>query len=488
MAVRSLTGVPIFLFIPPSYSPIYLISVVKSDGTTYDVTDIIHEGEYTDGVTETIGNFTFTIDNSEETYTTLFALFDKVNVYMDYDTTATTLRFKGIIEKITKTDNKLKVIGRGTGSRVMGATVTQRYASQYTHDIIQDLISKYHSQYITTTNIDTTDSTDTQVTVNWYQKSFWECILDLCNRSGYDAYIDCNFDFHYFVSGSQSNTDECVVHEQNLIETGDFAPDLTTIKNRIIVYGAKIEDQQIVWMEEDDTSITGLGYGVKEEIINDSSIITVAQAQARAEYELSLKKDPPIIGEVTSLGLPTLLPGERVRISDPLNGLDPGYYSIQKFTHKFSNDEPMQTVLTVYKEISTIPKILKKRITFETESSEMENPNEMRYSWLFDFNTDSGTHSSTQIANGVLKTDGSASGTWISKVNALSENATSCELRAKVNATGSDYYVSTDNGITWQSISLNTLLALSPPGQNLKIKIILNSASTEIDSLCLLYK
>lgn len=368
----------------------------------------------------------------------------------------------------------------------MGITVTQRYTSQYTHSIIEDLISKYCSAYITTSNIDTTESTDTQVTVNWYQKPFWECILDLCNRSGYDAYIDSSFDFHYFVSGSLQNTNECIVYDQNLIETEEFAPDLSILKNRIIVYGAKIEDQQIIWMEPDAASIAL--YDVKEMIINDTNIITTAQAKARALYELSLYKDPPIIGEITSLGLPTLAPGEKVRISDPLDNLSPGYYTIQKFNHKFSNDEPMQTILTVQKETSTLPRILKKRITFETQTSEMENPNEMRYSWLFDFTTDSGTHSTTQITNGVLKTDGSASGIWISEVNALSENAVACELRAKVNATGSTYYVSSDNGITYQSITLNTLLTLSPPGQNLKIKVVLNSASTEIDSINLLYK
>jgi hypothetical protein len=369
----------------------------------------------------------------------------------------------------------------------MGITVTQSYSIEYTHAIIEDLISKYCSTNITTSNIDTTEATDKLVTLNWYQKPFWECILELCNRSGYDSYIDSSFDFHYFVSGSINNTTECVVHEQNLIETGEFAPDLSVLKNRIIVYGAKIEQQQILWTEEDDTSIAS--YDVKELIVNDANITTVAQAKARAEYELSLYKDPPTIGEVTSLGLPTLSPGEKLRISDPINNLTPGYYTIQKFTHKFDNDNPMMTVLTVQEETSTLPKILKKRITFETQTSEMENPYEMRYSWLFDFIVDSGTHSTTEITGGVLKTTaGNATGTWISDVNTLSENALSCELRAKVNSIGSVYYVSTDDGANWQSITLNTLLNLSPPGTNLKIKVELNAEATEIDSICLLFK
>ena len=483
-AVRSLTGIPVFAWIPPSNSGIYKIEIEKANGTTYDVTDIIHEGSYTDGATDTIGSFSFKIDNSEETYSGVFSLYDKVNVYLDYEETATTLRFRGMIEKVAYGSNVVIVSGRGTSARVMGTTVTYS-TTGYTHDILSYILTTYAS-YITQTNIDTTEETDTSIYVNWYQKPFWECVIELCNRAGYDCYIDSSFDCHYFVSGSRLNTTECVVHEQNLLETGEFAPDLSILKNRVIVYGAKIEDQQIVWTEEDEDSIDS--YDVKEMIINDTNIVTVAQAEARAEYELSLYKDPPTVGEVTSLGLPTLLPGQKVRISDPLNNLPPGYYNIQKFTQKFSNDEPFETVLTVQKEISTLPKILKKRITFENQAVEMENPNEMRYSWIFDFNTDSGTHDSTEISNGVLKTDGGASGTWISEVKTLSETALSCELRAKVNLTGSNYFVSVDDGISWQSINLNTLLTLSPPGSNLKIKIELNSATAEVDSLCLLYK
>jgi hypothetical protein len=503
MAVRSLLKIPVYVWIPPAYSPIYKIDVYnkaaqsEEEAYAYDVTDILIEGESTDGVTETIGNFTFTIDNSEETYTNLFKLGDTVRVYMDYATTATTLRFEGVLEKISKTENKLKLSGRSCASFFTGSSITYN-DYYYTHRILYDLIIglNYFGARMGGWDTNVTDSTDTLVYINWYQKPFWECILELCNAAGTDCYISGSGDWwygstlHYFLTGTTQNTTECVVHDQNLLETGDFLPDLTNVKNRIIVYGAKIEEQQVLWTSEDETSI--IHYGVKEEIINDTSIVDTDQAKARADYELNIKKEPPIIGEITSLMLPTITPAEQIRISDPMNGINPGYYNIQKFTHKFSNDNPMMTVLTIQKETSTLSKILKKRITFESESVEMENPNELRYSWIFEFNTDSGTHETpakTEITGGVLKLkSGETSGTWISEVKSLTENATKCELRAKVNATGSDYSVSTDNGTNWQSISLNNLLTLSPPGPNLKIKVELNSASTEADSISLLYK
>jgi len=486
MPVKSLKKIPVHVFIPPIYDPIHKIEIVGSN--TYDVTDIIHSGEITNGVTDTIGTFKFVVDNSEETYTDAFSLYDVVNVYLDYATTATTLRFKGLIEKVSKAENTIIVTGRSTAAKVMGITVTKQYTSEYTHTILENLISSY-SDVLTTTNIDTTESTDTQITVSWNQKPFWECILEICSKAGYECYIDENYDVHYFVSNTRNNTTDVIVHDQNLFETGDFAPDLSIVKNRIIVYGAKIEEMQIIATAEDTDSQTA--YGIKEEIINDSTIITTAQAQARADYELAAKKDPPIIGDVISYGLATLAPGERLRISDPQNGIAPNYYPIQKYTHKFSNDEPMQTTVTITKETSTLPRILKKRITFETQSTEFENINELRYSWIFDFNTDSGTHSDTQITEGVLNTGGEVTGTWISDNLSVTSDITACELRANGdNLPGNvNYYISTDGGVVWQLVSnLNTLFTPNPPGSTLKLKIVINSATTNLDSLMLLYK
>jgi len=499
MAVRSLRNIPVRVWIPPTYHPIYKIEIHQSASpyTIWDITDDIYEGEVTDGVTETIGSFSFTIDNSRQQYSDKFVLYDTIRIKMNYATTATTVRFGGVIEKISHRGPKIILTGRSMAARLMGTTVTQSFSNEYTHDIVQSLFTTYFSTslfYSGDTYIDTSTATDTRVSVDWYQKPFWECIKELCNIAGYDAYInsgdivsETNY-VHYFVSGSRTNTTEAVVHESNLIETGDFTPDLSVVKNRIIVYGAKVEDMQIVWTEEDVDSI--LKYDVKEKIINDSNIRTTAQAKERAVYELNLHKDPPIIGEVTSLGLPTLAPGEKVRISDPFSGLDPNYYTIQKYTHKFSNEQPMMTTLSIKKEMTSVSQLFKSRIVFEKESVEMENPNELRYSWIDTFDSDSGVHSNTEITDGVLKLQsGQSSGTWISGVNNLSSNATVCELRIKGESlSGTDYWISVDNGINYQKISLNRALTLSPPGTNLKIKIDLNSSATQIDSMMLLYK
>lgn len=486
-AIRSLRRIPMFVWVPPIFSPLFKIEIETSDGTKYDVTDILISGEYTDGVTETIGSFSFTIDNSAQTYTTLFNPYDKINVYMDYATSATTLVFSGNLEKISKQSEKLKISGRSLAVQTFGITVTASFDNTATNVILKSILTTY-APFITQTNIDTEASTDFLTTVNWENKPFWEVVQELCNKSGYDAYIDQALDFHYFVSNTRENSTEVVLHESNLLETGEFSPDASVVRNRIIVYGAQIEEQQIIWMVED--TVSQATYKVKELIINDTNLTTPGQAEARGTYELSLSKDPPIIGEVRSLGLPTLKPGEQVRISDPLNGLDPQFYTITKFVHKFSNEEPMQTILTVQKEVSTLPKILKTRISFESQATTKINPNEMRFTLLFDFKEDVGIHNSTEITEGILKTDGAASGTWISTLLTTPSNLTNYELRVKGESLpGTTYFISTDGGVTYQDIAvLNTIYSALPPGLNILLKITFASANTQIDALSLLYK
>lgn len=229
--------------------------------------------------------------------------------------------------------------------------------------------------------------------------------------------------------------------------------------------------------------------------INDSTIKTIAQAKARAEYELAKNKDPPTVGTIISLGLPTIVPGEQIRISDPNNGLDPKYYTIQKFVHKFSNDAPLQTELTIQKERITIPSILKSRIKFESESTSNVNPNDLDFSYIWDFSTDTGTHSNTQItinsstSDGVLQTtSGNSTGTWISDTLTLDSNINeSVQLSSYGdNIETLQMFLSADGGTTFVPIiagSGGSLVA----GSDIKIKLVLNLESTRVKTVAFLY-
>lgn len=484
MSIGSRKPIPIYVWIPPQFDPIHKIEVVTST-TTYDVTDIVTIGEYSDGITGTIGNFSIKIDNSSQTYLSTFNLYDQIKIYLDYGATASTLRFVGVIERISKDDHNLVITGRSLTAKYMGKNVTYAATDTARSTILSAIITKYFID-LTTTNLETDSTTDT---VNYFDKPFWEVVEEICNASGFDAYVDKDSDFHYFQSGSRTNTTEAAIHEYNLIKTGDFSPDATNIFNKIKVYGVESGGVPLIATAEDSASQTT--YGVKELKINDSSITTFVQAQARADFELTNRKDPVTIGEIESLGLPTLQPGEMVRISDPLNGLNPNYYQIHKFVHKFSNDEPIKTILTVQKERLDIPQIIKQRLKFESQTTAISNPNEHDYSRLEDFSTDSGTHSNTQIlinpssGIGVLKTDGGSSGTWTSDLISLDSFVTAVEYKFDgINSSGTQFFISTDGGSVYLPMIPGSLI---PTGKKIKTRVVLNSATTEIYRLAFMY-
>lgn len=89
----------------------------------------------------------------------------------------------------------------------------------------------------------------------------------------------------------------------------------------------------------------------------------------------------------------------------------------------------------------------------------------------------------------LIVSSGSSSGTMITAARNTGSNVSKFELRAEGdNIAGNvNYYVSVDNGITWQSVSRNTLTTPTSEGNQLKIKVVLNSADAKIDTLGVLY-
>lgn len=494
MPVRNITSIgrtkpiPVYVWIPPTFGATHKIEIV-SGSDTYDVTDITLDAEFIDGVTETIGDFTVKIDNSTQIYTNTFSPYDQIKLYANYGASATTERFVGRIERISKSDHNLVLTGKSLAIKYMGKNVTYSASSTARSTILSAIISQYSSEFVglTTNNLESDTGT---MTVNYADKPFMDVIEEICKDGSRDSYIDVDSDFHYFASGSRYNNTEAVVHELNLIATGDFSPDTSNIFNKVKVYGATDGNIPILATAGDTASQTI--YGVKELKIDDASITTQVQAQARADYELSINKDPITLGEIISLGLPTIQPGEQVRISDPLNGLTPSFYQIHKYTHKFSNDEPFQTTLTVQKERSTIPRILKERIKFESEITATNNPNELNFSYITDLGIDSGTHTNTVISvnsstgKGELKTDGSATGTWVSDTINLASNITAIEPRiGGTNLSSVLIAISTNGGRLFTSISSGTTTI--PAGKNLQIKLTFASATTVVTTVGFLY-
>ena len=234
MAVRNLRSIRPKIWVPPSVTANYRLTVTRSDSTVDDITDILLAFKVTDGVTEGIGNFEFRIPNPNETYTSVWTGMEILNFYVDYASgTASTLRFRARLEKISRKENDVVCTGRTESLFVQDQTVTSSHVSEDAGSILKSLFDTYGQSRFNTASIDT--STGVSLTLNFVEKPFWSAVEDICTASGYDCYIDSSLVVQFIVQGSRVNTSEAIVHDSNLFETGDFAPDLQFIKNKIRV-------------------------------------------------------------------------------------------------------------------------------------------------------------------------------------------------------------------------------------------------------------
>jgi len=484
IAVANIGRIRPRVWVPPIYTSNYKITVTRSNGTIDDITEICHLFEYEDGVTDTIGQFKFEIWNPNETYTKAWTGFEVVKFYNDYAATSTTLRFRGRIEKPLYRDNKIICSGRSESLRLMEITVTQDYDNIECSVILKDILDTYGTGF-TYTNV---AASTVSITTKWNQKPFWECVKELTTSAGFDIYVDSALDFHFFKSGSVSNTGEAIVHDYNLMEVGEFANDLTFVKNRIIVYGAEQDGTQVLATAEDATSQDD--NGLREEVIRDDSVVSETQAQERADYELSNKKDPPQVGDVKGVMLATIQPGEKIRLSSPENNLPPALYQILSFKQSVNFNRGFYTTVKVNKEPRKFSHIIAQNINIQNQQKTVSfNPEEMRYSYNFPFDTDSGTHTNTEITGGVLKPTG-ASGTWISDTRDLTSDLTDAYL--KVNGEvldGAVVSVSGNAGTDYQELTNKGKISVTTAtGTKLKVKVVFDNADTRIQSLSLLYK
>ncbi len=469
----------------PKVTTAYKITVTRSDGTIDDISDLFNYTIVEHGVTDSIGSFEFEMWDPNETYLNVWTGTEVFKFYSDAAATATTLRFRGQIEKPTYKGNKIKCVGRGEALQVMDITVTKTYEDMETSLILKSLFDNYATQFTYTNVAASTKS----ITVNWAQKPFWECVKELCKEAGFDCYIDSSLDVHYFKSGSRTNEDDAIIHDQNMVAVSEFGVDISLIRNRIIVYGAEQEGIPIIYTAEDTASQNK--YGLKEEIVNDNNIISDEQAQENGDYLLNKLKNPPDIGDVTGVLLATIQPGEQMKLSSPSDNLQPKNYDIISYKHSINQEKAIFTTsVKVSKEPRKVTHLIKDMIESGNKLKKTEiNPHEMRNTQTFIFDTDVGTHTNTEITAGVLKIKTGDSGTWLSPVKTTSSNVSEVYLLVTGETlTGATYRISADNGANWEDVLTKERITLAYPGNNLLIEVKLSDPDTQIKSLGDLYK
>jgi len=463
---------------------------LKIDSVDY-TTEALGSGEtieFIRTINPNIGGFKFSLENTTAEFSDKFSGGETVQIYLDF-ADGDTKRFEGVLEKVenvlTDSGYTLRCEGSHLTGELLDITVTQSYTGNTTiTNILKGLIDDYLTGF-TYSNIGTFSETPT---INWQNKPFWDCVSDLCDLATADCYFDESKDCHFFTQGSVTNYKEAAVWNDTLINIEGLGTDTIDVRNKVIVYGKDDEGFPIIHTAPDSGSQTS--YGTKEKIIRDEDIKTEEQAKERADAELAILKDTKNNGKVTSWILPTLTPGDMFYVISPLQKIHSTFRAVE-ITHKLPSE---QTVVKIER-VQSIPTLFKDRFKKELALESVDNINKMEYSYNFTFDTTKNidtVSSDTNIAvvDGRLYLSSGIDGTMISNTKVADSDITAVEIRIKGETYSSaKYYISVAEIESWEEITnLNELVYLSTTGKYLKLKIILNSASTRIDSAVVLFK
>jgi hypothetical protein len=452
-----------------------------------DMTTRIMESTFVIPCTNGVGTFSVKISNAKGQYSGNFAAGDVVIFYAD-NNDASTVQFYGRIDyvkdDISSEGQYLNIDGRHRSFLLNEYLVCHSATDIETSQILKDIIDKLPAEYgFTYTNVNTSA---VNMNVEWSYKSFWDCITELCNKAGFDCYVDNDMDFHYFEENSISNEEDAVVEGDNFIKCSDYGTNDYYEKTRVTAMGQDDAGLPIIYT----SVIAGEGDTIKEVFVKDTSANTYDSVKDIADAKLAevTNKNPQAV--ITSFGLETAKPGDNIWIIIPRQKIA-GQYKLVQITHKFGMKiGGWRTECLTEEQESGVSTVLENLTKTNQQITESDNVNKMTYSYNFDFNTDNGTHSNTIITGGVLKTNGVYSGDWISPVRTLTTTPTQFEVRVVGESMiYNKYYVSTDNGVTWQeATSLNTKIAFSPIGNNIKIKVEVVTENSKVDSISLLYQ
>ena len=456
-----------------------------------DVTSRIITSSWIKPVTRGIGTFNLVLSNARGQFSGSYNIGDVVKFYAD-NTDATTLQFWGRIDfvkdDLSDTGQVLNIDGRHRAFLLNEFAICYSATNTETSQILKDIIDKLPSASgFTYTNVD--DDTTT-MNVEWNYKPFWDCVLELTNKAGFDCYVDDDLDIHYFEENSIANASDAISEGDNFLESKDSGTDDYFEKTRVIAMGQDLKGLPIVYTAISDNE----GDDIREVFIQDSSANTYEKVQDIADAKLTELTNRNPQSRITSFGLETIKPGDNIWVIVPRQKIA-GQLKLIEIHHKFGMKVGGWRTEVLTEELDEgVSGAIQKIDKTTQQIRSTRNVNKLNYSYNFNYGTDTGSHTNTEITvlganEGFLKTDGSSTGTWISPIRTLGTNPTAFELRSSgVELNNILIYISIDGGTVWTRISqLNQDKTITVTGKDLRIRVDFNTATAQLDSLALLY-
>ena len=493
-----------FIIIPRVFSPEWKVTITRTDGTIDDVTNDLMYCKYSLLATEGIGDFEVRVDNTDEKYGNLYTGTEIVKIYLDNSSIAVTERFRGKIEKIQKKYSnghfQISFTGRHVSKELLEILVSKSYSNIEASVILTNLISNYlggGSQPGPYTSANVTNS-GVNITIDFVDKPFWDCVRDLCNLSNCDCYVDKDKDFHFSTRNSILNTSE-VVWVGEIIDSTGLGDTTFDIRNRQRVYGVDNSGLPIVYTSDD--TISQVTYGIIEgPLISDNSIKTIEEAKKRADGELVLYKEKKFQGDVIVYGFPDVNAGEKIWVSLTEQKIH-STYRILQITQEFGHDVDVgfKSSIKIEKPIKDITYVIRdaQNSISGKDKSKSLNPDQLKFSYNFPFDDSSNIENAIDcsVVDGKLILN---TGKTYGIMTSVSLNTPDTITQVEINYVGNYldqciFEISANNGDNWTLVSKNIItdIIISKQGSSLKARITLNQSNDmtpEIESFVLLYK
>jgi len=419
-----------------------------------------------------------------------------VEIWAEYTDTATpsVKMFKGKLESVFFSygnNGYTAMVKARQVPELADIKIITQFDNSTCSDSVKSIVSSDYSSYLTTTGV--TD-TSTTITTNFSNVSGIQSFGVLADKCGYDIYIDIDDDVKFFEQESIVNSVNYVVQGQNLLGLSSYGVNNNKIYNKISVYG-KEDDNIIILKTEEDTDSQATLWR-KDLIVSDSSLVTMAEVQTKADIELSNKLSSSPEGKVDCLGMIEIRPGDLIEVSIPYAGAT-GSHRVSGFVHSFSSNGGFRTTIDLAKRQIALDTLFRERIDGEQRLTPFNNLNSMDNSYTVFFNEDPViiTHTNTEIVEEKLQLiTGQNTGTSVFNRHIADADITQCELRIVTNYPQDQlcsYEVSNDNAVTWETITPGVVNIFNSTGNDLMLKInFVGDASTRpsFDKICLLYK
>ena len=469
---------------------------VASD-ITVDGTSVFHNyisAEFTRAISPEIGHFKINLINADGRFSNVYSGGEEVILKVDL-ASGTTVRFKGTIDSVKNKRGAYEILelsGGHLSSELLDITVTREYNGEKTCDeILKDIVDSYLTGYTYTNTNSSTVSPD----IKWSNKPFWNCVEDLCRLAvnssevtddlkRFDCYVDDDKDVHFFKENSRENNNEAIVWNDTLIALQGLGEQSTLTKNKIIVYGDDGTGLPIIRESEDDVSKSA--YGLKEEIIVNTDIVTGTSAEIISDAQLALEKTPETQGKATCFILPSIQPGEKIWVSDPTMKITK-QIKISKYTHSY----PVEQSSVILTKERSIPGIFRQQTLKDIAQDDIINPYEMTKSINFTFDDSTGISTideNMSVSGGKLGLSSGSQGTMTTETFTQTSDITSVHLLTVGELIVTmEIRVSTDGGDNWQTVESNKQTTVTA-GKDIKVRITLNDINSTLDSFALLIK